>query len=105
MCLCDLAEQLRASLAPPPVSRPLVISPTSAPLEVTDGLVDLANDLLGHAPRQLRQLVLDQLGLTDSPDANIPYLSVARAMGRQLEHAAAVRAIIGMSTLAEIETA
>lgn len=103
MCLCDLAEQLRARTSPLAVFRPLVISPTSAPLEVTDDLVDLANDLLGHAPRQLRQLVLDQLGIADAPDANIPYLSVARAMGRQLEHAEAVRVIVGMSTLTTVE--
>lgn len=103
MCLCDLAEQLRASMTPPPVFQPLVISPTSAPLEVTDDLVDAANDLLGHAPCWLRRQVLDRLGIADAPEANIPYLSVARAMGRQLEHAEVVRVIIGMSTLTTVE--
>ncbi len=49
----------------------------------------------------LRQRVFDLLGMENAPAAVIPYLSVARFMGRAEEHADAVRLLVGMSTLSE----
>lgn len=82
---------------------PLTISTTSAPIEVTDRLVDVANYLLDDAPPAIRQMVFDLLGIEDAPGVAIPYLSVAYFMGRKDEHADAVRLLVGMSTLADVQ--
>lgn len=93
MCLAS------CSSLPPPQHQPIAISTTVGPLAVTDGLVDLANDLLGDAPASFRCRIFTMLGMDDTPDARIPYCSVAFFMGRKEEHAAAVRMIVNASTL------
>lgn len=93
------ASLIRYIAPPPPPFVPVKLS--GGPIEVTDNLVGLANEILDHTPRELRLHVFGLLGLPDNPTAVIPSVSVARSMGLSQEHAEAVRTLVGLSTLAE----